>query len=268
MYVEPDFHICTGRTPSTDILMTITQMRNPIRPLHLDLLKPDDPLNPLNLNPLNLDPLNLDSISLDPISLDPLNLDRISLNPPIRLFNESDWMTERYGPDPISTYLQLLFLLLIAIAFQIWIYSNMSAVEKVWLVIRDKFRNCKSDVEASPDVYIGNQAKNRIEKFLETKSSILGTSQFIAMIFVGIAAVLPVNISKEIAKKNIQEINHGNGRRWAYLAKLTMPIFFFLIFPLLLIGFNAKVRKCLIKELKASVLGQWMISIFVNRFFK
>ena len=71
--------------------------------------------------------------------------------------------------------------------------------------------------------------------------SILRTSQTIVMIAVGVAAVTPVRTTKTIAKGNIDNINVGFGRTMAYAAKLTMPVFFFAIFSLLMIGFNNKV---------------------------
>ena len=88
--------------------------------------------------------------------------------------------------------------------------------------------------------------------------SILGTSQTIAMIVMGVAAVTPVSITKTIAKGNIDDINAGSGRTMAYAAKLTMPVFFFAIFPLLMIGFNSKVRKSLWKEFQDSELYEWI----------
>ena len=111
--------------------------------------------------------------------------------------SESEWMTtESYGTDPIATYLKITFLVFICLNLQIWIYANMSYCGNIWLNFRNRLNARKSSVAGMPDIYIGNLTKNHNEKFSETKSSILGTTQTIVMVVVGIGALLPVLISR------------------------------------------------------------------------
>ncbi len=106
---------------------------------------------------------------------------------------DSEWMTaESYGADPIATYLKITFLVLMGLNLQIWIYSNMSQCGSIWLNFRSRFNTSMNSVAGMPDIYIGNLTKNHNEKFSETKSSILGTTQTIVMIVIGIGALLPV----------------------------------------------------------------------------
>jgi hypothetical protein len=52
------------------------------------------------------------------------------------------------------------------------------------------------------------------DKFQETSTGLLGTTQSLALVVMGVAAVAPVVISKSIGKRNILDINSGNGRIW------------------------------------------------------
>ena len=111
----------------------------------------------------------------------------------------SEWMTtDSYGTDPIATYLKITFLVFICLNLQIWIYSNMSICGNIWLNFRNRINASKSSVAGMPDIYIGNLTKNHNEKFSETKSSILGTTQTVVMIVAGIGALLPVSISQSL----------------------------------------------------------------------
>jgi hypothetical protein len=107
----------------------------------------------------------------------------------------SEWMTtDSYGTDPIATYLKITFLIFICLNLQIWLYANMSHFGNIWLSFRSRFNKSNISVTGMPDIYIGNLTKNHNEKFAETKSSILGTTQTVVMIVVGIGALLPVSI--------------------------------------------------------------------------
>jgi hypothetical protein len=107
----------------------------------------------------------------------------------------SEWMTaDSYGTDPIATYLKITFLIFICLNLQIWLYANMSHCGNIWLSFRSRFKSSHSSVTGMPDIDLGNLTRNHNEKFAETKSSILGTTQTVVMIVAGIGALLPVSI--------------------------------------------------------------------------
>lgn len=95
-----------------------------------------------------------------------------------------------------------------------------------------------------------NPKKIANEKFLETKSNILGTSQTIVMTFLSMAALVPSILTKSYAKAYPDQLNAGFGRFCVYFSKITIPTVFFLTLPLLMYAFNTKVRRTVIRELK------------------
>lgn len=154
-------------------------------------------------------------------------------------------LKDGYGSDPVETYTKYVCILLILLIVQTWFYSYVKRgcilFEKVW----DLF-GAKSDIEMEPPATFKN------EKFEETKSNILGTSQTVSMIIIAVIGVLPVSVVKTQMKKNVEAINFGTLRTLTYVGKMSMPLFYFFFFPLLMLVFNGKVRKSIFREFKAS----------------
>lgn len=106
----------------------------------------------------------------------------------------------------------------------------------------------RDQVRVHPGVI--NPLRNPNEKFLETKSNILGMSQTIIMIFLSILALVPSVFVKSFAKTDPDKLNQPFGRFCVFLSKTTIPVVFFLILPLLMYAFNKKVRMKILRELK------------------
>jgi len=204
---ELDYHICTGRRPQENIILTLKEMKYPY---------------------------------------------------PLNITNSSEWMRDVYGIDPVEVFSKYVCLTLVLLVAQTWFYSYYNHISKLWDYICS-IVNC-NEVSNISTVPAGQN-----EKFEETKSNILGTSQTVLMIVLGMIAMLPVLIGKINTKQNIDDINSGNLRTLIYLGKISMPIFYFLVFPLLVLAFNSRMRKYLLKELNESWIGLFCCGPLASR---
>jgi hypothetical protein len=75
-------------------------------------------------------------------------------------------------------------------------------------------------------------------------------------------AVIPFQIGKAMMVKNTDEVNHGYARKLKYLGYISMPTVTFLLFPLLMLAFNHKVRRSFIRELKETPIWKRMTERF------
>ena len=176
-------------------------------------------------------------------------MSRIGYPNPINITTDNEWLKEGYGTDPLESYTKFACIALMFLVSQTWFYSYIKLAPK--FCRKALKRICRSE----PLPCTTSEPKIN-DKFEETKSNILGTSQTVLMIVLAIIAILPVTRAKVLMKKNIADINHCYLRNLCYLAKISMPTFTFLIFPLLMLTFNHRVRKSLIKELKETSLGK------------
>jgi len=204
---ELDYHICTGRRPLDNVMMTLREMKYPY---------------------------------------------------PLNLTNSSDWMRDVYGKDPVEVFSKYVCLTLVLLVSQTWFYSYCNHISKLW-----EFICCIFKCNNGSNIYPAPAGQN--EKFEETKSNILGTSQTVIMIVFGIIAMIPVSVGRIRGQQKIEDINSGNLRALIYLGKISMPTFYFLIFPLLMLAFNLRVRKYLLKELKESKIGLLCFGLFQSR---
>lgn len=202
---EPDYHICTGRTPAENVMLTMKQIRHP---------------NPFNMT------------------------------------TSTEWIKDGYGTDPLEFYSKYCCLTLLLLVVQTWFYPYVKQASKCCAKVCRSLRKKTSSEET--DSAIQQLPSFHNEKFEETKSNILGTSQTVLMLVLAIVAVAPISIGKALIKKNINDINSGKGRALMYLGKISMPTFTFLLFPLLMLAFNHKVRKSLWRELKETGTGKWI----------
>jgi hypothetical protein len=204
---ELDYHICTGRRPQENVLMTLKEMKYPYL---------------------------------------------------LNLTNSSEWIRDVYGRDLVEIFSKYVCLTLFLLVFQTWFYSFFNHNSKLWDYICCIFK-CNEGSNAT------SVTKGQNEKFEETKSNILGTSQTVLMLVFGMIAMIPVAIARIRAKQNIEHINGGNLRILFYISKISMPTFYFLLFPLLMLAFNYRIRKYLIKELKESRIKFWSFELLLSR---
>ncbi len=200
---ELDYHICTGRRPLDNVMMTLKEMKYQY---------------------------------------------------PLNLTNSSEWMIDVYGRDPVEVFSKYVCLTLALLVTQTWFYSFFTHNSKLW-----DYLCCKLKCNGASKITKVTKFKN--EKFEETKSNILGTSQTVSMIIFAVIAVIPVSVGKTRTKLNIEDINRGNLRLLIYLGKISMPTFYFLLFPLLMLAFNQRVKKSLLKEVKESWIALWFCGL-------
>jgi hypothetical protein len=167
--------------------------------------------------------------------------------------NSSEWLKDVYGTDPMENYAVYVCLILIIFIAQIILYSDTSHFKKCMKSMKNiTTKHFKTAIETNTNI--------QNEKFLETKSNMLGTIQTFSMIILSILSLIPIVVGKSLAKKNIELINSGYLRTMVYVGKISLPVFLFLIFPLLIVAFNPKVRNSLIRELKVSHTSRWIMT--------
>ena len=222
---ELDFHICTGRLPIENVALVLKQMG----------------LENTSNNTSISEELCLQIMSNTSSVLEDIGLQNIStctsVSPVwgqmdhgnISTTSSQGWFEEVSGSDPLHVYVKLICILLVPLVVQIWLCTKIKCQQ----------------------LFVSFGAATN-EKFMETKTSILGTGQTLIFMIFAFFGLLPIALSKSMAKKNIEEINGGTLRTMVYISKVSMPALFFILFPLLTIAFHSNVRKSLLRELRGS----------------
>ena len=135
-----------------------------------------------------------------------------------RTNSSSEWLKDVYGTDPLENYAVYVCFILMILILQIVLYSNATHF-KVCLISIKKFFKTNTLIFKS---VIGTNTEIQNEKFSETNSCMLGTSQTFFMIILAILSMIPIAIGKSLAKKSIEDINSG------YLRTMIYFILFFL----------------------------------------
>ena len=155
-----------------------------------------------------------------------------------------EWLKDGYGTDPLSTYTEYICIILFLANIQTGLYSYTMYISSTIVEINKIIWNNPKGIVTAITSW------RHSEKFDETKSTILGATQSFVLISLSLLSIIPLTIVRSIAKKNIDDINHGYLRNLVYASKMLMPTFTFLLFPIIMISFNQRIKKSLIKEVK------------------
>jgi hypothetical protein len=156
------------------------------------------------------------------------------------------------GTDPAIMFTNILFVVLILSAFQIWWYSHK---DFLWRKIKNVF-NLEQICFQSKVGIDGSDSNNKLkitlseEKFQESKSQIVGTGQTLLLLCLTLSILTSTQIMKTIVKKNIGSINTGPIRTWAYIGRMTLPTFVFIVGPVAILWHNDKMRNSIIRDFK------------------
>ena len=146
--------------------------------------------------------------------------------------------------DPLNIITQYVFIILILICIQTWVYSIKVYLINIWKWL--------ISIGKSPNQVSNNTSNNSNE---DTKNVILGASGTLALIVLIVLIYIPASISRYIAHIDPDRINHGSGRLWNYASRFSIPILHYCILPIITIGSNSKMRKTLKREMKDFIQG-------------
>ena len=170
---------------------------------------------------------------------------------PWNVTSSTEWLADGYTTDPFLTYSMLFCIILIFVSVQTAFYSYKKDISKIYFKVCRKFWNNQAEVDIT-----NNNTVTSNKKFEEIESNIIGTNLSTLLIVLGLVSVIPIATVKTQIKKNIQDINHGFVRTLFYVSKISMPMFTFLLSPIIIVAANSKLRKALIKAFKTSPLGK------------
>jgi len=148
--------------------------------------------------------------------------------------------------DPLFYYLKFMFIILVFLTGRVWLFSKKDEIVKLWnsLITRKP---------VAPQVVIfDNMTSGQNNSIQKTKTIIGETGSLVAVILTMILLV-PSVISKSYATDDINSLNHGYGRTWMYISKMSMPILFDCVLPLVLIVGSPKMRKSIWKGIQQLV---------------
>jgi hypothetical protein len=132
----------------------------------------------------------------------------------------------------------------LVITLKIFVYSKKEFFKKLWNKKETQtiaiIYNKSADIES-----------NKFDGFLKTKNALIGASGSFAAILLILILLVPSHISKSFAKNNADDINYGQGRVWTYVSRITLPILSYCVLPFVVITVNRKMRKTLVREIKA-----------------
>ncbi len=61
----------------------------------------------------------------------------------------------------------------------------------------------------------------------------------------------PDLMGRKLALEDPDNLNHGEGRMWVYLGRMTTPFLSYCLFPIIILGNNSKMTKTLVRELNS-----------------
>lgn len=68
----------------------------------------------------------------------------------------------------------------------------------------------------------------------------------------GIISLIPLMISRSMFKDDPNSLNYGQARAWMFLSKITLPLYGYIVFPLMIITHKGKIYTAVKKELMES----------------
>ena len=158
-------------------------------------------------------------------------------------------LDEIMSRDPLHVFTLLLFLTLLLVGFQTWVYCQKDLLVTCWKVIT------RTDMNPSSNLGITENQVIKNNKFEETKSVIIGSSETLIAIVLIILLLTPAAISKSILRTDPDKINTGSGRLWSYTSRISIPILSFCLGPIITIVSNSKMRKTLKREMQELFKG-------------
>jgi hypothetical protein len=164
------------------------------------------------------------------------------------------WSQNNMTSDPIKRLTVALYFVLVILSL-IMFYSKKKKIIR-W---KRRLRNLIWPNNVSPT--ISDEPTSLSEKFTEKKSMIFGAGQMVLVIFLGMLFVFPITFARASARNSYEEINRS-GRVWIYLSKVSMPSFYYLVFPCFIILSNNQLRESLLRNFQESWLWMKVLSFY------
>jgi len=178
---------------------------------------------------------------------------------------DSTWYLHNMRLDPVKWYGGSSYILMIIVTVQILLYTYKAELIKVK---QELVQVCKANVVAPAPIENDanvNLALERREtkseiKFMEKKSMIVSNGQTLILICMGFTFTVPMMVVRKISREQLGTINFGTGKAWVYINRIAVPTSYQLLFPLLIIVSNVKMRKCLLRCIKEfGLYERWML---------
>ena len=141
--------------------------------------------------------------------------------------------------DPMNAAIILMLSVITVEAFMIWLYGKQPLLKRAF----------SNRIQSLPNEGIHSiQTIEKNPKFEETKHVIISNGGVLVVAAVGLLLLTPLVLTKEVMKRNPEDLNHGYGKAFFLVGRFTMPLLSYYLIPLVAISGNRKMRKTLCRE--------------------
>ncbi len=159
-----------------------------------------------------------------------------------------DWFKPEKITDPIDIFSTIVLLVIFLINIRTWLYIRKINILKIIPNILIYLNISKNhDAKENREIDAGS---NLTGKFESTKSIIFGEGSSLIINILTLGSLIILAISKDTGMRDLSSLNTGNGRTMNYVGKSILPTIVYLLFPLLVIFSNNKMKNSLRRDVR------------------
>jgi len=166
----------------------------------------------------------------------------------------SDNMLEKLDQSsPMSIINTVIWISMVFVTLRIWLYSQKDKFSN----LMNRFRNWNITLlmdTLSNSQTCQNSGSNIVQT---TMSSLIGSAGSLAAVMTLILLMLPARMARDIFIHNVEDINHGNGRTWIYISRISRLLYYYCLLPTVLICSNTNMRLSVWDNIKKNCLIPW-----------
>ena len=159
--------------------------------------------------------------------------------------------------DGQAIYLRFVVITTVLMSIQIWFYGRKITFRKFFTIAKNRI--CRISPEPPPiatsdannDVIIptNDVTASSYDKFHDGGNFIIGNGHILVIIALGAVSMMPTRRVREMAGSDISSLLTFEGKLWFHVAKISNPVFHYIVLPVLIIAFNPEMRKSLSRQL-------------------
>ncbi len=162
-----------------------------------------------------------------------------------------DWFKPEKITDPIDIFSTIVLLVIFLINVRTWLYIRKINILKIIPNILIYLNISKNhDAKENREIEAPYTGSNLTGKFENTKSIIFGEGSSLIINILTLGSLIILAISKDTGMRDLSSLNTGNGRTMNYVGKSILPTIVYLLFPLLVIFNNKKMKNSLRRDVR------------------
>jgi hypothetical protein len=169
------------------------------------------------------------------------------------------WFMPDKITDPIDIFSTISLSLILLINVKTWCYIHRTNVKKVIHSILANFKINKISpiINENREIEVLQLRSNLVGKFENTKSIIFGEGSSLIINLLTFGSLIILAASKDFGMRDLSSLNNGTGRTISYVGKNVLPTIVYLLFPLLVILNNKKMKNSLSRDVRELLSTQF-----------